>query len=51
MSGNSGAATRVEAQADSLMKGLREDLGAAVILETWARSEIDGDEARRRRDA
>ena len=55
MSSISGTPTRVEAlreaRADSLIEGLREDAGSAVILDAGARGEIDGDEARRRLDA
>ena len=40
-----------EARADGLIEGLREDRHAAAVLDTWARGEISGDEARRRLDA
>ena len=55
MSNTSGRLTRVEAlhqaRADALISGLRQEPVGAAILDTWARGEIDGDEARRRLDA
>lgn len=45
-------ARRIEAlrlaRVDSLIEGLRAPADDDAVLDTWARGEIDGDEARRR---